>query len=181
HVTGVQTCALPILPITPHDFFGQIMEPALDLLPARMGSIEARVMLLAIALQESGLAHRWQVVDLRRPAIKGPARGLLQFERGGGVRGVLTHPASRDHAADVCLARGVVAAPQQVYDALDQDDILAVALGRLLLWTDPHRLPGVGDEPGAWALSLRVWRPGKPHVGRWPDNYKAACAALGAT
>jgi len=169
------------LPMTPQVFVGEVMEPALDLLPARMGSIGARVMLLAIALQESGLAHRWQVVDLSRPWVKGPARGLLQFERGGGVKGVLTHPASRDYAADVCLARGVVAAPAQVYDALDEDDVLAVALGRLLLWTDPRALPGVGDALGAWALYLRVWRPGKPHVDRWSDNYKAACAALGAT
>src|SRR5690606_35371438 len=104
-VRTMTTDRLMDLPITPHDFVGQIMDPALDLLPARMGSIEARVMLLSIALQESGLAHRWQVVDLARPQAKGPARGLLQFERGGGVRGVLTHPASRDYAADVCLAR----------------------------------------------------------------------------
>ncbi len=178
------------LPITPHDFVGQVMEPALDLLPAKMGSIEARIMLLAIALQESGLAHRWQVIDLARPWIKGPARGLMQFERGGGVAGVLRHAASRDHAADVCLARGVVAAPAQVYDALDKDDILAVALGRLLLWTDPHRLPGVGDALGALALYLRVWRPGAYHNGsasqrfalaeKFRRNHVTARAALGA-
>lgn len=161
------------LPITPHDFVGQIMEPALDLLPAKMGSIEARIMLLSIALQESGLTHRRQ--------IKGPARGLLQFERGGGVKGVLTHPASQDYAADVCLARGVVAAPQQVYDALDQDDVLAVALGRLLLWTDPRALPAVGDALGGWNLYQRVWRPGKPHPDKWLGHYRTACAALGAS
>ena len=168
------------LPITPHDFVGQIMEPALDLLPARMGSIEARVMLLAIALQESGLAHRWQVVDLRRPAIKGPARGLMQFEKGGGVKGVLTHAASRDYAADVCLARGVVAAPAQVYDALDQDDVLAVALGRLLLWTDPRALPAANDVLGGWNLYQRTWRPGRPHPETWAGHHATACAALGA-
>lgn len=178
------------LPITPHDFVGQIMEPALDLLPARMGSIEARIMLLAIALQESGLAHRWQVVDLKRPQIKGAARGLLQFEQGGGVKGVLTHPGSRDYAADVCLARGVVAAPQQVYDALDQDDVLAVALGRLLLWTDPQRLPAADDPVNALALYLRVWRPGAYHNGsasqrfalaeKFRRNHATARTALGA-
>uniref|UniRef100_UPI00334158FE hypothetical protein n=1 Tax=Castellaniella defragrans TaxID=75697 RepID=UPI00334158FE len=156
------------------------MEPALDLLPAKMGAIEARVMLLAIALQESNLAHRWQVVDLKYPERKGPARGLLQFEQGGGVKGVLTHTASRDYAADVCLARGVVAAPAQVYAALDQDDVLAVALGRLLLWTDPRALPGVNDAPAGWDLYQRVWRPGKPHPDKWPGNHRIARAALGA-
>lgn len=169
------------LPITPHDFVGRIMEPAMDLLPARMGSIEARIMLLAIALQESGLAHRWQVVDLRRPAIKGLARGLMQFEKGGGVKGVLTHPASRDYAADVCLARGVVAAPIQVYQALDQDDVLAVALGRLLLWTDPRALPAADDVLGGWNLYQRVWRPGKPHPDKWAGNHAVARAALGVS
>lgn len=168
------------LPMTPQLFVGDVLEPALDLLPARMGSIEARIMLIAIALQESGLAHRWQVVDLARPWIKGPARGLLQFEQGGGVKGVLTHKSSREYAVDVCMERRVVAAPIQVYEALHQDDILAVALGRLLLWTDPRRLPDVGDALSAWALYARVWRPGKPHIDKWPANYRAACAALGA-
>src|SRR5690606_6761900 len=168
------------LPITPHDFVGQIMEPALDLLPARMGSIEARIMLLAIALQESGLAPRWQVVDLRRPAIKGPARGLVQFEQGGGVNGALTHAASRDYAADVCLARGVVAAPAQVCAALDQVDVLAAAPGRLLLWTDPRALPAADDVLGGWNLYQRVWRPGRPHPETWARHHATARAALGA-
>lgn len=170
------------LPIAPCDFVAQILEPALDLLPAKMRSVEARIMLLAIALQESGLAHRQQ--------IGGPARGLLQFEQGGGVKGVLTHPASQDYAADVCLARRVVAAPIQVYQALDQDDVLAVALGRLLLWTDPRALPAAGDAAGAFDLYLRVWRPGAYHNGsdqqrarlrdKWAGNHRAAQAALGA-
>jgi hypothetical protein len=159
------------LPITPHDFVGQILEPALDLLPTKMGAIEARIMLLAIALQESGLAYRQQV--------GGPARGLLQFEQGGGVKGVLTHPASRNYAADVCLACKVVAAPIQVYEALDQDDVLAVALGRLLLWTDPRTLPQPRDALGAWNLYQRVWRPGRPRPDHWAGHYQTACAALG--
>lgn len=160
------------LPITPHDFVGQILEPALELLPARMGSEEARIMLLAIALQESGLASRQQV--------GGPARGLLQFEMGGGVKGVLRHSSVLNYAADACLARKVVAAPIQVYEALDKDDILAVALGRLLLWTDPRALPAAGDALGAWDLYQRVWRPGRPRPDHWSGHYQTACAALGA-
>ena len=62
------------------------IEPALLLLPARMESAEATVMLLAIGLQESRLEHRRQ--------IKGPARSFWQAEKGGGmVHGVLRHPA----------------------------------------------------------------------------------------
>ena len=51
---------------------------------ARVDSPEAELLLLAIALQESGCTHRAQ--------IKGPARGYWQFERGGGFAGILAHP-----------------------------------------------------------------------------------------
>ena len=154
------------LPITPQDFDIRILPEVMILLPAKMNSRSARILLLAIALQESGLAYRQQ--------IGGPARGLMQFEQGGGVKGVLTHPASQDYAADVCLARNVVAASAQVYAALDQDDVLAVALGRLLLWTDPRPLPAVGDALGGWNLYQRVWRPGHPRPEVWAGVYQTA-------
>lgn len=158
------------LPITPRDFTDEIVAPAFDLLPAKMRSMEARIMLLTIGLQESGLAHRRQ--------IGGPARGLLQFEEVG-VRGVLTQRASRGYADEVCAARHVVAAPIQVYDMLDKDDILAVALGRLLLWTDPRPLPAVGDVEGAWDLYTRTWRPGRSNHGDWDAHYEMACTTVG--
>lgn len=126
--------------------------PALAMLPARMNSPQAEIMLLAIGLQESGLIHRHQ--------IGGPAHGLLQFERGGGVRGVMTHPASKDHAARICVERGVEPTVVAAFDAIEFDDVLAMAFGRLLLWTDPHPLPAEHDVDGAFELYLRTWRPG---------------------
>ena len=48
-----------------------ILDPAAKLLPG-MDSAKARVMLLAIGLQESRFEHRRQ--------IGGPARGFWQFE-----------------------------------------------------------------------------------------------------
>src|SRR5690606_38643231 len=74
----------------------QAIWPAYALLPSRMDSDRATVMLLAIGLQESRFEHRRQ--------IKGPARGFWQFERGRGVRGVLTHPATAALAREVCVA-----------------------------------------------------------------------------
>ena len=56
--------------------------PGMALLPDRMDTPEARVMMLAIGLQESRFVHRRQ--------IKGPARGFWQFEQGGGVIGVVS-------------------------------------------------------------------------------------------
>lgn len=152
------------------------LSQALALLPAQLDTREARVQCLAIGLQESGLKARVQIVT---GGGEGPARGLLQFERGGGVVGVLSHPASRDLALQVCTARRLPSVLSSVvWDELASDDVLAFAFGRLLLMTDPRKLPALGDRHGAWAYYLRCWRPGKPHADRWPDNYSAALAAF---
>lgn len=154
------------LPISLADAQTHILTPALSMLPAMMGTPKARVMLLAIALQESGLAHRVQV--------GGPAHGLWQFERGGGVKGVLRYHTTRDLARHVCRERGVNPNRWAVYKALSHDDILAACFARLLLWTDPHALPALGDESGAWDLYLRTWRPGKPRPVHFSGNYRQA-------
>lgn len=146
------------------------IKPALALLPANMDSSAARVMLLAIGLQESRFQHRRQ--------IGGPARGFWQFEQGGGVRGVLTHAASAALARQVCEARDVSPSATAVYGRLENDDVLAAVFARLLLWTDAARLPAVGDKEGAWALYLRTWRPGKPHPTTWPALYARAVAEI---
>lgn len=149
---------------------GQAIAPALALLPARMSSPSAEVMLLAIGLQESRFSHRRQV--------GGPARGFWQFEQGGGVRGVLRHSASREHALAVCRIRNVIATEGAVYAALEHDDVLAAAFARLLLWTDPKALPALGDEQAAWDLYLRVWRPGRPRKEKWAASWSSAQQAM---
>ncbi|MFY0477085.1 hypothetical protein [Achromobacter marplatensis] len=150
-----------------------VIRPALALLPARMDAPEAHVMLLAIGLQESRFLHRRQ--------IGGPARGFWQFEQGGGVRGVLAHPASRDTAQQVCAACRVAPSAAAVYPVLETDDVLACAFARLLLWTDARRLPSVGDAAGAWSLYVRTWRPGKPHPRTWPALHAHAAVAVEGT
>lgn len=147
------------------DIDEQAIAPALMLLPYRMNSSEAVRMLLAIMLQESGGTERRQRGD-------GPARGLLQFERDGGVRGVMAHPTTRDLARKVVEARGHQFDAQDVWAALEFDDVLAMAFGRLLLWTDPCPIPrtqGLG-----WQMYLGTWRPGKPHPDRWPQCWSRA-------
>ena len=150
---------------------GSAIAPSLALLPAKMSSPASLVMLLAIGLQESGLKARAQIVQ---GGDKGPARGLWQFERGGGVAGVLKHPATATLAAQVCAARKVSTVVSVVWAELETDDILAAAFARLLLYADALPLPAVGDESGAWACYVRNWRPGKPHPDRWPGNYAQA-------
>ena len=146
------------------------IEPALALLPARMKSKKAVVMMLAIGLQESRFIHRRQ--------IKGPARGFWQFESGGGVRGVLNFHSTHDLAKHIALERIGTADRAAIYNALEHDDVLAAVFARLLLWTDPRSLPALGDVQAAWDLYLRTWRPGKPHRHTWDALYQQALKAV---
>lgn len=156
------------------------IEPALLLLPAKMESPQAIVMLLAITRQEDPEQHR-------RQWPTGPARSLWQAEQGGGmVTGLLNYriQSVREIAVGLCVGRGVVPAAADVWKAIERDDILAAGLARLLLYTDPARLPELGDESGAWELYLRTWRPGAYDKGtpakraelrkKWAGNYAAA-------
>lgn len=148
--------------------------PALSLLPPRMDSDAARVMLLAITLQEAEAIHRVQFGG-------GPAHGLWQFEEGGAVRGVMTHPQSRDYARALCSTRRLPFIQRTVWEALPNDDILAAGFARLLLWTDYHPLPKL-DAPAeeGWTYYERNWRPGKPRPEDWPKNHAQARAQLEA-
>ncbi|MBD9530460.1 hypothetical protein IB233_02280 [Comamonas sp. CMM01] len=162
--------------------------PAMALLPIGMDSAKARIMLLAIGLQESRFEHRRQLVG-NPPQPAGPAKSFWQGEQGGGmVHGVRLHPDSRKHAATLYAARGVAASDAAIWSAIEHDDILAAGLARLLLWTDPLPLPAVSDEAAAWQLYLRTWRPGAWERGnsqqradlraKWARNHAQARAAV---
>jgi hypothetical protein len=153
------------------------VDKALAALPPRMDTPQARVLLYAIGLQESRLKHRDQIVKGKKPGVKGPALGLWQFERGGGVRGVLRHPASAKLAAEAIshlVGNDGVIFERAVWLALEQDDVLAAKFARLLLWTDPRPLPARGHVTAAWDCYIRNWRPGKPHPQTWAALYRAA-------
>lgn len=153
------------------------IDQALALLPSAMDTPAARVMLVSIAMQESGMTERRQLVG-SPPRPVGPAAGLWQFELQGGCAAVLRHNASRFWMHSACSARGVEPKPRALWEALQRDDVLAAAAARLLLFTDPRRLPQIGDQDGAWQLYTRVWRPGKPHPDRWPGAYRVAMSSV---
>lgn len=159
------------LPATPADCLAQVIAPALGLLASKMDAREARVLLLAIAGQESGFLTRQQV--------GGPAHGLWQFEENG-VRAVFRYRTTGDAALALCDLRAVrplnIAV---VYNALLTDDLLACGIARLLLYSDPAPLPEMGDSELAWNYYLRNWRPGAPHPMSWGFNYKRALEAVG--
>lgn len=165
------------LPISPADALTKIIKPALALLPPHMGSHDATVLLLAIAGQESNLAHRFQVVA-GKPGARGPARGLWQFERAGGTAGVLRHESTAVVAKAICGVLDVPADAKSVWEAFEHNDILACVFARLLLWTDPRPIPPIFDIEGMWDCYVRNWRPGKPHRDRWDRHYKNAAEAV---
>lgn len=139
--------------------------PALAWLPPKMDTLTARVMVGAIGFQESEFEHRRQMGN-------GPARSYWQMERTGGVTGVLRHPASAELARAACAWRGIGTDSTTVWKAMEFDDVLGAVFARLLLYTDPHPLPGVADVDYAWDYYYRNWRPGKPHIDKWPNNHQ---------
>lgn len=145
--------------------------------PRSMRSAQATIILLAMQLQEAPNQEQKQ--------IGGPAVGIWQFEKGGGIKGTLQHDASSRLAVAVCQALGIAPNRAAVYAALQtKDDVLDACFARLLLWTDPHKLPAVGDVEGAFQIYLRVWRPGAYTRGsdakrrelrqKWSVNYAKA-------
>ena len=93
-------CALRKM--TPREVRNGPLAEALLLLPAKMTSPQAEVMLLAIGLQESQFEHRCQLGN-------GPAKSFWQGEQGGGmVAGLLSYNDDnvRDLVHGLCAVRG---------------------------------------------------------------------------
>lgn len=141
-----------------------VVPAALDLLPGRMDTPAARAMLLAIGLQESAFDDRVQ-------APNGPAHGFWQFEKGGGVKGVLTHPVTAPILLPVLQTLNYQADVTECYQAIVHNDVLACVFARLLLWTVPGSLPGIREPERGWTQYLAGWRPGKPHPATWSTNF----------
>lgn len=148
------------------------IEPGLTLLPPRMDSPAAKAMLLAIGLQESEWQHRRQIV--------GPARGYYQFERDGGVIGVMTHRITSYHAMETARALDYRFDANVIYYALECDAVLASIFARLLLWSLPQPLPSAGEVTEAYSQYLEAWRPGRPRPSDWPSNFERAWQAVAA-
>ena len=163
------------LPMSVETLRNGVIFPALS---GKYYSLEAVVLLIAIALQESELNARdqrehWDGTD----RVDGPALGLWQFEPNGGVKGVLRHPASAQAMRQVCMDHNVAPTIAAAWKALELDDLFACKVARLLLWTDVMPLPRIGSVEQAWKYYLRNWRPGKPRKKTWAANYAAAMEA----
>lgn len=156
--------------MTPDDVIRLSVGPALYLLPTKFTSPAAEAMLLAIGLQESDLDDRHQ--------DGGPAHGYWQFEKNGGVAGVLRHKDTRALALEV-LERldydaEYVITSDLVHTIIEHNQIVAAVFARLLLYTVPAPLPARDEPEKGWQQYLFAWRPGKPHPEKWAGFYKQA-------
>lgn len=147
--------------------FNLVYDAAMQLLPPSMNNINAKAMLIAIGLQESRFEYRRQMNE-------GPAKGFWQFEQGGGVRGVLTHPATKGYAKAILEQLRYNDYPATVWNALEHNDILAMCFARLNLFWLPQALPGPEHTQEGWSQYMNAWRPGKPHPETWPAFYAQA-------
>lgn len=133
-------------------------------------SLEATVMMAAIAGQETSWSARIQVPN-------GQARGFWQCEQRGAVFNVITNGWAAPRLKSWCLQRAIAPGLDTLFEAIAWNDNLAYAVARLNLALDPSELPDVGDIDGAWSCYVRVWRPGKPSRDRWSLVYPAVVAA----
>lgn len=158
------------------EFNATILTPALTFIRANLKtippSVEEHTMLLAIAGQESN----WSA---RRQANNGPAVSYWQFERGGGIVGLMRDDETSRSVASLCGMAGVPFQSTAIWRfmATPEGDNFSAAMARLLLWTDPMPLPKMEDD--GWRYYLRLWRPGKPDQSRFRGAYQQAAAEVG--
>ena len=158
-------------------FLGKVIDPGLAWATADVGGAlsrpAARRFLLAIAIQETALTDRAQRLA---GGAAGPARGWWQFEQPT-IGLLLAHRVSGDALRRLCASAWVRPEPAAIWRAIEGHDLLAVGVARLLMLTDPYPVPET--EAAAWqCYALRLWRPGKPHPGKWPDAWRVAGAAV---
>jgi hypothetical protein len=164
--------------MTPELLLKTAIIPALSLLDPKLDTPAARALLICIALQETGLRARRQMLEARDhwwESKPGKGHGFWQFERDGATRGVMVR-----HAAASAIVLPVIDAllyprdPYAVHEALIHNDVLACVLARALLYSVPEPLPGPNDPAKGWDYYVGAWRPGKAHVEPWENNYRTA-------
>jgi hypothetical protein len=154
----------------PKTCLAAIIRPTLAFLGPPYAGEPAEVMLLAIALQESGLATREQ--------MGGPAHGLWQFELATATNDFVV--AGRTFFKNIVESLGFKLNPFTLWDAIAAGaDQLACVLARERLYRMVDApLPAVGDQGEAWRQYVQAWGPGRPSEGRWAVCYPEAVAAL---
>jgi len=165
--------------MTPRLLLDLVIKPTLLwLAPQRWDGRDAWRMLIAIAMQETGLRHRDQLSRDGTAGQVGPATGWWQLELGGGFRGVERHVATRDVLLQARKALALPERDEQRWASICWGDAYACLLARALLWT--HADPLASAAADGWQQYLELWRPGKPHPEAWAGAWSAALSAVSA-
>jgi hypothetical protein len=144
----------------------QFILPGLRLLPEKMDTPDARVLIVTIGLRESRFQDRFQVP-------RGPGRSFWQFEQIA-IKHVLSHASTAALAHHVCKNLRIKPATTSCYSAIAYNDALAGSFARLNLWAYPAPLPRLGQPDEAWSYYVRVWKPGIPRPEAWDNLYGQA-------
>jgi hypothetical protein len=160
-----------------YQFLSNIVDPGLAWTKRCTGIVcppALRPILLAIALQESDLHSRFQVLQGGAP---GAARGWWQFEQPT-IGLLMEHPKAASAMRGACEEAVVKFDAAAIWRAIEGHDMLSVAVARVLIWTDPQVLPA--DEDSTWEMyNKRLWRPGKPNRDRWKESWMIAKEIIG--
>jgi|SRR6185437_13601673 len=154
--------------MTPDAFYASVITPGAALVPTSMNTLASRVLLFAIAGQESAWSSRVQIPG-------GQARGYWQCERGGAVKAVLGDSGTGPIARRFCAEHDIPSDLGTVWEAIAWHDGLAYLIARLALWQQPAPLPALENCDGAWTYYLDTWRPGAPRPHSWPGIHAQAC------
>lgn len=145
------------------------------------GTPEAECLSVAIKVQETGQTI---IRDQGDPNVIGPATGLWQFERMGGVAEILEDGKTGPIAHELCRRAGVAPRPDPVWRFFTTAaaDELACAFARLLIWRDPAPLPPMlpSAEQEAYEYYDRRWRPGAKRRPAWTTSWRSALATCAA-
>lgn len=140
-------------------------------------TLGARRLMVAIALQESGLAHRRQVSG--DGTESGPAVSWWQCEQTGAGHWLLLHKTAGPMLRKACADFNVPATDAGIWNAIRYNDVLAAIVARLNFFVLPAAVPD--DVEWGWKQYLVAWNPGKPRKETWAANWAAADAAVKAT
>lgn len=132
--------------------------------------------MLAIALQESSLAHRRQVSN--DGTESGPAVSFWQCEQTGAGHWLLLHKLAGPILRKACADFNVDATDAGIWNAIRYSDVLAAVVARLNLFVLPSGLPEVPEL--GWHQYINAWRPGRPIPATWAKNWSTADATVKA-
>ncbi|MGH8710125.1 MAG: hypothetical protein ACREVA_02220 [Burkholderiales bacterium] len=144
----------------------QAIPSGLSLLPRLMNTSEARVMLLAIGLQESRFEHR----------VQAETKSYWQFTLKEVHKIVKHSPSTTELVKDAVELLGYTFDVSTIYNKIEDNDTLAVVVARLLLYKSKRKLPVARDAVEGGKQYVELWQPGYSFkVDLWEANFKVAC------